>query len=192
MSDVTLLTYDELARALRITRESARQLVIRKHWGRRKGNDGKARIEVPTEALPVSATSERTFHRTSDDTSDATGANPSDNTGQGTCDDTSAIEVLTRHIERIERELKDVAAERDGLRERAAERDVLAAQIEGLRAVLDVERRQAGELRRERDHALERISRHVADLARAEHDRDRAAEALAAHLALPWWRRLFG
>ena len=68
----------------------------------------------------------------------------------------------------------------------------LAAQLEGLRAVLDVERRQAGELRWERDHALEHISRHVADLARAEHDRDRAAEALAAHLALPWWRRLFG
>ena len=188
MSDVTLLTYDELARALRITRESARQLVIRKHWGRRKGNDGKARIEVPNEVLPVSATPDSTFRHTSD----ATGANPSDSTEQGTCDDTSVIEVLTRHIERIECELKDVAAERDGLRERAAERDVLAAQIEGLRAVLDVERRQAGELRRERDHALERISRHVADLARAEHDRDRAAEALAAHLALPWWRRLFG
>src|ERR687885_745835 len=110
MSDVTLLTYDDLACALRITRESARQLVIRKHWGRRKGNDGKARIEVPNEALPVSATSDSTFRRTSD----ATGANPSDSTEQGTCDDTSVIEVLTRHIERIECELKDVAAERDG------------------------------------------------------------------------------
>src|SRR5919202_1777129 len=102
MSDVTLLTYDELARALRITRESARQLVIRKHWGRRKGNDGKARIEVPTEALPVSATSEGAFHRTSDDASDATGADPSDATGQSTSDTTSVVEVLTRHIERIE------------------------------------------------------------------------------------------
>ena len=61
MADVAvrLLTYGELAEALAIKRESARQLVIRKHWERRKGNDGKARIAVPLSALPDPST--RTF-----------------------------------------------------------------------------------------------------------------------------------
>jgi hypothetical protein len=52
--DVRLLTYDEIASTFGITRESARQLVIRKRWGRRKGNDGKARIEVPEDAMKTS------------------------------------------------------------------------------------------------------------------------------------------
>jgi len=60
MSDVRWLTYDEMAQELRITRESARQLTIRKRWARRKGNDGKARIGVPEDAC------------TSDDTSPVT------------------------------------------------------------------------------------------------------------------------
>jgi len=51
MSDVRWLTYDEMAQELRITRESARQLTIRKRWPRRKGNDGKARIGVPEDDL---------------------------------------------------------------------------------------------------------------------------------------------
>ncbi len=41
---VRWMTYDEIAEALSINRESARQLAIRKRWGRRKGNDGKARV----------------------------------------------------------------------------------------------------------------------------------------------------
>ena len=63
--------------------------------------------------------------------------------------------------------------------------------------------------RAERDQAVERLNlnidrldqvqaEHHAELmavreqmARAEHDRDHAAAELAAHLALPWWRRLF-
>ncbi len=52
-ADVRWLTYSEIAEALGIARESARQLVIRKHWGRRKGNDGRARIAVPKEVLPI-------------------------------------------------------------------------------------------------------------------------------------------
>ncbi len=55
-ADVRWLTYSEIAEALGIARESARQLVIRKHWGRRKGNDGCARIAVPKEALPIPPT----------------------------------------------------------------------------------------------------------------------------------------
>jgi predicted nucleic acid-binding Zn-ribbon protein len=76
------------------------------------------------------------------------------------------------------------------------------AKAEGLEAVLEVERRQAGELRTERDRLISRIDaaqdRHISELmalhermARAEHNRDRLAAELEAHLRLPWWRRLF-
>ena len=63
--DVTWLDYDELARAFGIERESARRLVMRKRWARSKGNDGKARVGVPTDALPPvtpSSTGERPAH----------------------------------------------------------------------------------------------------------------------------------
>ncbi len=45
------LTYAEIATALRITPESANRLARRKRWPRVKGNDGKARVSVPEEAL---------------------------------------------------------------------------------------------------------------------------------------------
>jgi hypothetical protein len=50
------LTYAELAEALKITPESANRLARRKRWPRVKGNDGRARVAVPDEALvrPVS------------------------------------------------------------------------------------------------------------------------------------------
>ena len=62
---------------------------------------------------------------------------------------------------------------------------------------------------RDRDQALERLNHNIDrldrvqtehhaeitavrdQLARAEHDRDRLAAELEAHLRLPWWRRLF-
>src|SRR3712207_240094 len=125
MSDVRWLTYDEMAQELRITRESARQLTIRKRWPRRKGNDGKARIGVPEDA------------RTSDDTPSATPPEPSDATGPGPSDDTSPIRVLLRHIERLEREIEAareearrdaevLKEERDVALSRACDRDALA------------------------------------------------------------------
>lgn len=49
------LTYDELADRLRISGASARNLVRRKRWARTTGNDGKARISVPVDALDVPA-----------------------------------------------------------------------------------------------------------------------------------------
>lgn len=51
MSTVSL-TYDELAERLGIGRKSAQNTVRRKGWRRTKGNDGRARIEVPLDALP--------------------------------------------------------------------------------------------------------------------------------------------
>lgn len=45
------MTYAELAAALGIGDKSCRNLVRRKGWRRRPGNDGVARIDVPIEAL---------------------------------------------------------------------------------------------------------------------------------------------
>src|SRR3954470_8428012 len=50
MSD-QLLTYEELAEALGRSYEAVRALCIRKRWRRTPGNDGKARVHVPTEVL---------------------------------------------------------------------------------------------------------------------------------------------
>jgi hypothetical protein len=51
---IRMMTYDELASALGITPDSARRLVARKKWQRSPGNDGRARIHVPPDALPDS------------------------------------------------------------------------------------------------------------------------------------------
>ena len=54
--DVTWLTYAELSERLGIAADSARQLVRRKRWQRRPGNEGKTIVAVPIDALepPVS------------------------------------------------------------------------------------------------------------------------------------------
>lgn len=49
--DTLSLTYDELAGRLGIAVHSARNLVRRKRWSRTVGNDGKARVSVPLDAL---------------------------------------------------------------------------------------------------------------------------------------------
>ena len=66
-----------------------------------------------------------------------------------------------------EGELRAVTAERDRLLERSAED------------------------RGERERLLNELTSLHERVAKAEHDRTRAVDALAAHMALPWWRRLF-
>lgn len=176
--DVRLLTYDEIASTFGITRESARQLVIRKRWVRRKGNDGKARIEVPEDAI---STSDDPSH----DTSEATGSDTSHDPSVSTSDDPSFLAttaLLTRHIERLEGELSATKAALEAERIRAAElaplkahleaeqrrslelreeRDLerqRASQVDALRAVLEVEQRRASELKAERDQWQEKAT----------------------------------
>jgi hypothetical protein len=45
------LTYAELAEVLKITPASANKLARRKRWPRVPGNNGKARVSVPEDAL---------------------------------------------------------------------------------------------------------------------------------------------
>lgn len=161
MSDVVVwLTYDELAERLRITRESARQLVIRKRWSRQKGNDARTRVGVPEEVLEA-RTSDDTGIATPPEASDSPSLEASDVTGH----DTSVVPVLTRHIERIEKQLESLTAkletvelERDTERQRANELAIQAATVEPLKATiealkgaLDADRNRTLELRQERD-----------------------------------------
>lgn len=181
--EFALLTYDEIAERFGIARESARQLVIRKRWGRRKGNDGRARIEVPFDALP-SSTSVRPSESTVDDTSDEA--------FDMTSDLAELTRTLNRHIERLEQALATsdkkalaLLAERDKARDeaRAIERDrdaanenlrIVTMELAGLRTLMEVEKK-----------FLE-LERSAANEAKAERDR---WHALAAR---PWWRRLTG
>lgn len=164
-----LLTYEQIAEIFGIERESARQLVIRKRWPRTRGNDGKARIQVPPEAFDTA----RTTDATGDDPSDRTGDSPSNHTGDDPSDAPlvlAATNVLTRHIERLEGELAEAKA---ALAVVASERDadrLRAAQVEALRAVLEVERDAARsavitvEAERDRWHAAATAPRGLAAL----------------------------
>jgi len=56
------LTYRELAQALDISADAARQKAIRGRWPRQRGNDGKARILVDLEAEKAAHTPRRRPH----------------------------------------------------------------------------------------------------------------------------------
>jgi hypothetical protein len=157
--DVRLLTYDEIASLFGITRESARQLVIRKRWGRTKGNDNRARIEVPEDAITGASTSDAPSHDTGHDPSDDT----SERTGESPSDFAAVVAVLERHAGRLEAEL---AAARSRIEAVEGERDAeraKASQVAVLEAVLEIERTRLAEARAD------------ADRSRAEADRWREA-----------------
>jgi DNA repair exonuclease SbcCD ATPase subunit len=170
---VRWLTYDEIAAEWNIERESARQLAIRKRWARQRGNDNKARVGVPEEEFDA-----RTADATPQGPSDATGDQPSHDTGEST----SVIQVLTRHISRLEAELDTLKEERKAERERLEERAgaleskigtlekdlaaerLISAQVDGLKAMLETARQRGDELKAERDRwagAAESNSRQI-------------------------------
>ena len=132
------LSYNDMAKALGITPDSARRLVARKRWPRQQGNDGRTLVAVPSERLPP------------DNAPDASPDDPSDTRGDFTPDIPPAVApdvsgvltVLTRHIERLEAELAAAVSERDVERTRAAQGAVLEA-------VLEIERTRLTESRQE-------------------------------------------
>jgi flagellar biosynthesis/type III secretory pathway protein FliH len=203
------MTYEELAAVLGRSPEAVRQLAKRKRWRRIIGNDGKARVVVPVEYLDmarppdVPRSSDRTTpERPPADRPDAN-TEPSGNVR-------ALIAMLQARITELGGELKEARTTIAELQDKASERDRLLGQLEGLRAALeemkdvrDLWRTQADEARAEHNRALKRVEQvqaeHVAELvalreqmAVAVSDRDRVTMALRAHLALPWWRRLFG
>jgi hypothetical protein len=144
--DVRWLTYEEMAAKLGIERESARQLVKRKRWARSKGNDGKARIGVPEETFTARPdTRPNPVHEPARHPAHDPAVEPVENPVQPPVHDPAAT-VLTRHIERLEREM-------DAMRERLAAQETLPIQVAALNAALtelrgDRDRRHAEATRR--------------------------------------------
>jgi hypothetical protein len=187
--DTRSLSYDELADMLRIERESARHLAFRRRWRRTKGNDGKARVEVPLEAIPVP----KPATPTGDDPLSITGAAADTPTGSDV--------VLTRHIERLEgmlieaqARLTDVEADRDAARDEAREasrmREAVEAQLAALNTVLGIAHERAAEERRQAEERIAAERQRAEDWKLAADRFASQAEKLAERR--PWWRRLAG
>jgi len=141
------LSYDDLAKALGITPDSARRLVARKHWPRKPGNDGRALIAVPAERLAQ----DRPPAVVDDDTP-AIRADVSPDAAPDSGDDiTPVVRVLSQHIEKLERQLGAAQAELREERTRSAALALQAAQVDALNAVLEAERRRVEDLKAERD-----------------------------------------
>jgi hypothetical protein len=130
VDDVQWMTYTELAEALGIGPDSARNLVRRKRWPRMPGNDGLARIGVPVEHLAQHVRP------------DAPGETLPEVDASPPIDLGAAIAALERHIERLERELAAAVVERNAERTRAL-------QVPALEAMLEVERQRVRDAREE-------------------------------------------
>src|SRR3954451_18100308 len=101
------LTYVELGDRLAITPDAARQKAIRGRWRKQKGNDGKARVLVEPEVLSELSIRTRTDNHPNDhpdermDTIQTVSA-----VHPGTVQAVEpALAVLSRRIERLEKEL---------------------------------------------------------------------------------------
>jgi hypothetical protein len=167
-TDTRWLTYDELAAALGITPDSARRLVARKKWPRMQGNDGRARIGVPAERIPDSPPV--IPH------DDSTDDGPDDTPDAGD-DITPIVKVLTQHIERIEKELDSAKSERDVERARVAQLALQAAQVDALKAIIEIKQQQAEEAKKRFEEMQKQADERAEEL---KAERDRWASALEA------------
>jgi predicted RNase H-like nuclease (RuvC/YqgF family) len=215
------MTYAELGQALGRSSTAARSKALRKHWRRQVGNDGMARVLVPEAELKGTSTGQATDSVSDYPTGQKAHTRPITRPDRqpGARSDARETELL-KQLGELQRELAALAQRlataegRAGTAEAQVEglRAVLDAERrrgDELHARAHEMTTRAEHMERERDRALERLDRaierldqvqaaHVDELlaireqmAVIAHDRDRAAEALAAHLALPWWRRLF-
>lgn len=174
--DTVWLTYAELAERIGITGESARNLVRRKRWLRRPGNDGVQRIGVPADYLAERAADPPTH---GDD--DAP-------TMPTAIEDTEAptVAAMEAHIAT----LREMVAKAEGTASHERARaDAAEARATGAHDRAD---RIATEL-----HDLaQRFASTVEDGRTRERDLesklDAARRETEAHRARPWWRRLAG
>jgi hypothetical protein len=107
------LTYSELADRLGVSVQAARRRVLRSRWSRQRGNDGKARVLLPSDVEVEPAPARR--HDSASD-ADAHGA--------------ATIAALESHIKTLQEEL-------------ATERERSGAQLAAARADLAIERERA-------------------------------------------------
>lgn len=150
------LAYAELVEAPGITPASAKRLAIRRGWSRTAGNNGKARVSMPTERLETERAVPSDITR--DDVGDTAGDVAGGNTGAVTSDSpdlSAAVAISERHTRRREGELGALRSEleaAEGVRD--AER-ARAAQVAVLKAVPDLERQRLVEARIEADQRRE-------------------------------------
>lgn len=156
------MTYDELAAARGINRASAIRLTFRKHWPRRTGNDGQARVAVPPDAQvpPPDNTHGGIPDSIPNATHDATGGATLDNRAmealireradqaEARADRAEAQEAAARaRLDQVERARDAALQERDAARQDREDARVRAASAEGetraLREALDEARRPA-------------------------------------------------
>lgn len=191
---VRWLTYQELADALGIGGDSARNLVRRKRWARQSGNDGLARIGVPIEHL------EQHTCGGSDAPTNAPADPPTDGDTDG-----GMVAAMEAHLESLQAEVtrlaalnatgrvdlereqgraddltRELAAVREALAVVTAARDAEAAragQVDVLNAMLEIERQRLTETRQEADQRL----------AEARQEADRWRELATAPRGLWGW-----
>jgi hypothetical protein len=164
------LTYAELAEVLRITPASANKLARRRRWPRVPGNDGKARVSVPEDALvPRDNPPVRPPDGPPPSPLDVPPVSPPDN---------NQVHELQALVAKLERELAGVSGELTGVREALDEARARAGAAEARSSELSTDLAAA------RTATTKAIAAYAA-LAEP-------LEALAAHRAKPWWRRLGG
>lgn len=112
-----LLTYAELAEMLSIKLVSAKRLVQRRKWSRIIGNDGVARIRVPSEALPQPVVSDADGNKSSPvDAALALRVAELEGQLEGL---NGALEAERRRADAAEARVKDIADDRDAWRQQA-------------------------------------------------------------------------
>ncbi len=185
--DITWMTYADLGRARGISTASAKRLAIRRRWRRHQGNDGTARVAVPT--TEANQREARPDTVTGDISSETVASDPGDIARVITALE-GAIALLREQLAQAqqqvaaERSRADLAeAGRSGERARA---DALRDQITELQAKIeDTERRLVvvgAEAKAAHDRAWTSGEQQAAAERRAEAERARAdrVEAQAA------------
>jgi hypothetical protein len=185
------LTYAELAEALGITPASANKLARRKRWPRVPGNDGKARVSVPEDAL---------VRRDSppDSPLDVPPVSPQDSPPPSPPD--NLIKALEAHVETLKAQLAAAETRIDKQAEDLVAYDAAyAAGLAAERAKVEAERAKADRVIAE---FAARDAQHAAELKAEQAQTEKAIAAfsaladrldqLAAERARPWWRRLAG
>lgn len=100
------LTYDEAAERLQIKPDSVRRRAAARKWARRMGNDGKARVRIPDDAIPPDVREDVTPARTPDMSEELNGAR-------------TEIATLRAELAGVRDRLSDTQADRDRWRAQA-------------------------------------------------------------------------
>ncbi len=163
MQDDQIFTYDELALALNRSLEATRQLVKRKHWHRTMGNDGKARISVPTESVTVlrrpnavEVAGPPSGVQPQDMFPEHPPAAPIVELASPSSDARALIALLELRAAELQARVTILETELGAANKSIAQLRSRAGQADVLEAQLEAERRRADDLKQERDRLLDR------------------------------------